>query len=1089
MPPQPPPSPAPPVPRPLSPPPPLSSRPPPPPLKKHRPPQEVIDEFWKEFSVKSPSKATTVIPQNEYAEKAAKGTTHGPERTTQSSYAEAAEICRTKVRKIADECRAINRKYRDPHFDLEYDLKCSKRDCLESLNNRRPKKTIRDDDSDSESDGPDNLPFKPLAVKRVADIFDEPQFFIDGPSMQDVRQGNGGDCWLLAALCTLSNKKGLIERVCVARDEQVGVYGFVFHRDGEWFSEIIDDKLYLKKPDYDESFIERILWDDRERVDSEEAYRRIYQSNSGALYFSQCEDPNETWLPLLEKCYAKAHGDYACIEGGFTGEAIEDLTGGVTTEIYTSDILDREAFWKNELMQVNKEFLFGCSTGIWGRGLGNRKGIVELHAYSVMRAVEIEGKRLVLLKNPWGKGEWKGPWSDGSKEWTAEWLKRLDHKFGDDGAFWISYADLLRKYQAFDRTRLFGDDWRVASIWTTLSIPWKHDYHDTHFEFTLSTGGEVVIVLSQLDQRYFRGLDGQYNFSLAFRLHRAGQEDYIVRTPPAYRMSRSVNVEVKLEAGDYTVMIKVDATRDDSVLPIEEVVRNNAKTRREKLLRIGLAYDLAHSKGRFKETKEEKAWREAHEKRVENRRRESMRESILKGKNQIKYMRRKKQARERKEMKEQRAREERRRRRHRERERRHGWNRGGSRDRDRSMDRDRDRDCRDHRPGYPQPGYPADRDPRRDARGPPHGPDLHDQRPPMPSDAVSRSNGDSDSKTQKTPSSPSTGTKPGDADGPNPQTAPENSETDAREASEEKPEGTKAEESPKDVKIGDSEAKPATEAKGEKGEPREKKPDDTIPQEKEARTSEQVAENKQDNSGKYPLANERPLHPPQWHPRRGEPWPVQRRDGPSDMSQGRMPPPDIYREPEEYCESETESSMSETLSISSASDVTDREIDLELDLGPPGPAPGRGPDGPPPGNPPPHAMQPPPGMQDRLDVETDPWNAVVVVGLRVYHKIPEEDKDKEVVQLRVVRPNPYSDDDGSSADDKVGKKKEKSSKKKGGKSKGLDVDDSAKDATLVGTEKERKRTIDPTQVSDSRRGARGGKRMTYRPAPQFYDTE
>jgi hypothetical protein len=23
----------------------------------------------------------------------------------------------------------------------------------------------------------------------------------------------------------------------------------------------------------------------------------------------------------------------------------------------------------------------------------------------------MEGKRLVFLKNPWGKGEWKGPWS------------------------------------------------------------------------------------------------------------------------------------------------------------------------------------------------------------------------------------------------------------------------------------------------------------------------------------------------------------------------------------------------------------------------------------------------------------------------------------------------------------------------------------------------------------------------------------------------------------------------------------------------------------------------------------------------------
>lgn len=42
---------------------------------------------------------------------------------------------------------------------------------------------------------------------------------------------------------------------------------------------------------------------------------------SKALHFAKCHDDNETWLPLLEKAYAKAHGDYGAIEGGWAGYA------------------------------------------------------------------------------------------------------------------------------------------------------------------------------------------------------------------------------------------------------------------------------------------------------------------------------------------------------------------------------------------------------------------------------------------------------------------------------------------------------------------------------------------------------------------------------------------------------------------------------------------------------------------------------------------------------------------------------------------------------------------------------------------------
>ena len=78
-------------------------------------------------------------------------------------------------------------------------------------------------------------PHAALAASTAADfsakdIFDEPQFYIDGMTANDVRQGRDGDCWFMSSICTLSNKEDLLEKVCVARDEKVGVYGFVFHR-------------------------------------------------------------------------------------------------------------------------------------------------------------------------------------------------------------------------------------------------------------------------------------------------------------------------------------------------------------------------------------------------------------------------------------------------------------------------------------------------------------------------------------------------------------------------------------------------------------------------------------------------------------------------------------------------------------------------------------------------------------------------------------------------------------------------------------------------------------------------------------------
>ncbi|KAF2429336.1 cysteine proteinase, partial [Tothia fuscella] len=571
--------------------------------KKQQHPQRTVDQFWTSFSSKSPGKPFSVLPDNFYAKRAA---AHAPKgvKNALASYDEARAACEAKVAKIVKECRRTNQKYRDPHFDIEADFRRwnSERpfsDCLMGLLEERTE-------------------LRPASVKRVEDIFEDPRFFIEGATANDVRQGKEGDCWFMSALCTLSNKENLIQNICVARDEKVGVYGFVFHRDGEWISEVIDDKLYLIKEDFNDATLERNKWLElQNRTSPEEEYRTVMQTGSRALYFAQCSDPNETWLPLLEKAFAKAHGDYWALESGFVGEGIEDLTGGVTTELFSTDILDKDKFWSEELMNVNKEFLFGC--GQMGGKYGERNGILEKHAYSIMEAREINGERLLKLRNPWGNTEWRGAWADGSKEWTPEWMHALEHKFGDDGVFWISYKDLLRNYQHFDRTRLFGKEWTVTSQWTSLNVPWSVDYLDTMFKVTLHKKSEVVIVLSQLDDRYFRGLEGQYEFQLQFRLHKDDEDEYIVRSNQSYYMKRSVSTELELEAGDYTVLLKITGKRYHQDPTVEEVIAKTCQFRREKLLSIGLSYDLAHAKGQFRELEAEKKGKMQEERRKKRR--------------------------------------------------------------------------------------------------------------------------------------------------------------------------------------------------------------------------------------------------------------------------------------------------------------------------------------------------------------------------------------------------------------------------------------------------------------------------------------
>ncbi|KAG9106318.1 hypothetical protein FRC07_008876, partial [Ceratobasidium sp. 392] len=339
-------------------------------------------------------------------------------------------------------------------------------------------------------------------------------------------------------------------------------YGFIFYRDSGWVDVIIDDLLYTKIPKFEE------LWGTENAIyhDDKDLYERHARKGSKTLFFGKSKTENETWVPLLEKAYAKLHGDYNSLNGGFESEAIEDMTGGLSTIFHIHDILDTDKFWNEQLLRANKDRLFGCYIYpmAWASEV---KGLHTLHAYSILDALEVAGKRFLRIRNPWGESEWKGRWSDGSKEWTSEWLARLPelkHKFGDDGEFLMEYSDFLKTWTMVERSRLFESDWKLSSMWmnvTSRSFPCAWNFGDVSFTMSIPEDTPAVIVLSQLDDRYFSELSGYSSWSMDFVVYKKGApaEEVYTRSTHTVFWRRSVNVELDhLEAGEYVVHVRLD---------------------------------------------------------------------------------------------------------------------------------------------------------------------------------------------------------------------------------------------------------------------------------------------------------------------------------------------------------------------------------------------------------------------------------------------------------------------------------------------------------------------------------------------------
>lgn len=123
----------------------------------------------------------------------------------------------------------------------------------------------------------------------------EPNVFYETIEPNDIKPGVLGDEWFLSAVSILAERPALIERLFITKEiTKSGIYRVRLCKNGEWQTVTIDDYF----PCYPE----------------------------GEPIFAKCH-ANEMWVMILEKAYAKLHGNYYLLRGGFVNEALIDLTG------------------------------------------------------------------------------------------------------------------------------------------------------------------------------------------------------------------------------------------------------------------------------------------------------------------------------------------------------------------------------------------------------------------------------------------------------------------------------------------------------------------------------------------------------------------------------------------------------------------------------------------------------------------------------------------------------------------------------------------------------------------------------------------
>ncbi len=327
----------------------------------------------------------------------------------------------------------------------------------------------------------------PLSAKQAARLggWKRPREFITGgqtPRMitkispYSIEQDAVGDCSFIASLC--------ISAAFEAKYNTKLITKLIYPQDANGTPVYNPGGKYLVKL-WANGCLRKVVVDDLLPVDKQ-----------GELLCASSSDTSELWVSIIEKAAMKLHGSYDW-PGSNSGCDMYMLTGWIPEQVFWEDGAEEkgkgggkgldhrqsaERAW--ERLKSASE-LGDCLTTVATSALGEAEaealGLVPTHAYAVLAVKEVlGGQRFLLLKNPWRRKAWHGPYCAADQaRWTPALCQALGYdpraaQRADDGVFWVSWADVRRYFGSIFlnwRPGLFAHRTVTHALWPQSQGP------------------------------------------------------------------------------------------------------------------------------------------------------------------------------------------------------------------------------------------------------------------------------------------------------------------------------------------------------------------------------------------------------------------------------------------------------------------------------------------------------------------------------------------------------------------------------------------------------------------------------------------